>query len=80
MFNNLRWCTSSENNRNRTISTKNTSGIAGVCRHMKSWRAQWSDNEKRCSKAFSIAKYGEEQAKALAIAFRKAKELEFGHM
>jgi hypothetical protein len=81
MFNNLRWCTSSENNRNATISEKNTSGIKGVSKIKNSWRAQWCDNDhKNCSKCFSIRTHGDEQAKALAIAFRKEKEIEFGYM
>ncbi len=80
MFNNLRWCTISENNRNATISIRNTSGMKGVYKDGNSWRAQWSDNDKRCSKVFSIKTHGEEHAKALAIAFRSAKELELGYL
>ena len=81
MFNNLRWCTYSENNRNRTLNKDNTSGIKGVYKDRSCWRAFWRDNDgKQRGKGFSIIKYEEEQAKALAIAFRKAKELEFGYM
>ncbi len=46
MFNNLRWCTSSENNRNTTIRKDNTSGFKGVSfveRH-NTWKATWNDN------------------------------------
>ena len=81
MFNNLRWCTNSENQRNRTISTKNTSGTTGVQKHKNSWMALWYNYEGiRRSKHFSTKTYGEEQAKALAIDHRKAKELEFGYL
>ncbi len=46
MFNNLRWCTLSENNRNTTIRTDNTSGNKGVVKHLNSWQAQWYNNNK----------------------------------
>ena len=41
-INNLRWCTSQENNRNRSISNRNTSNIKGVFFDKKynKWRAQ----------------------------------------
>ena len=81
MFNNLRWCTSSENNRNKTKATNNTSGVQGIDKYRNSWRSQWCDNEgKKKYKSFSIKTYGDDQAKALAIAHRKAKELEFGYL
>ena len=72
MVNNLRWTTSSGNNRNRSISSKNTSGYQGV--HFdnsdNSWVASWYE-EKRKKKYFSVKKYGEEQAKQMAISYRK---------
>jgi hypothetical protein len=39
--NNLRWCTSQENNRNKPKSVKNTSGIKGVCwdKYANKWKA-----------------------------------------
>jgi hypothetical protein len=81
MFNNLRWCTYSENNRNATISTKNTSGVQGVQKMKNSWQATWCGNDhKQHGKCFSIKTFGDEEAKELAIAHRKAKELEFGYM
>ena len=81
MFNNLRWCTSSENNRNTTKSKRNTSGNKGVVKHGNSWQARWCDNEcKQKSKNFSIVKFGDDEAKTLAIEFRKARELEFGYV
>ena len=81
MFNNLRWCTTSENQRNRSISINNTSGVNGVTKTINSWRAIWRDNDhKNCYKSFSINKYGDDQAKILAIAYRKEKEIEFGYL
>ncbi len=82
MFNNLRWVTSSENNRNLSISKRNKSGIKGVYKDGNSWQAYFQNNEsKRQSKNFSIAKYGgDEEAKTLAIEWRKARELEFGYL
>ena len=81
MFNNLRWCTLSENQRNTTININNTSGVQGISKDKNSWRVQWFDNEcKQKSKNFSIKTFGDSQAKALAIAHRKAKELEFGSL
>ena len=81
MFNNLRRCTSSENNRNAKLSIRNTSGIKGVGKYLNGWVTYWyCDDGKSHSKSFSIKTYGDEQAKALAIAFRKAREIEFGYM
>lgn len=81
MVNNLRWCTSSENQRNRTPNKDNTSGIKAVDKFRNSWRAVWKDNNnKRCSKRFSIVQYGDVEAKTLAIEWRKAKEVEFGYL
>ena len=79
MFNNLRWCTSSENNRNTTISKKNTSGTKGISFNetRNSWRAHWRDNNfKQKFRSFSVNKYGADQAKQLAIDYRKAMEIE----
>ena len=41
-INNLRWCSSKENNRNRSVGKRNTSGIKGVTfeKKRKKWRAQ----------------------------------------
>ena len=85
MFNNLRWCTDSGNQRNRTISKNNTSGTQGIFKQTITnndyWIAQWHDNDKKQrSKCFSIKKYGDENAKAQAIELRKQKEIEFGYL
>lgn len=70
---NLRWVTCQDNNRNQSISKANISEYQGVCFHKKDnlWRAQWYDNYKQYSKSFSVKKYGEEEAKQLAIDYRK---------
>jgi len=71
---NLRWVTQSDNERNRSMSKDNTSGNQGVYFHKSnnSWVAQWYDNKgKQKSKYFPIKKYGDTQAKKLAIDFRK---------
>ncbi len=83
MFNNLRWCTASENQRNATIRKDNTSGTQGVCfdESNNRWVAQWNDNNmKQKTKSFSINKYGADQAKQMAIDHRKAMELQYGYM
>jgi hypothetical protein len=61
---------------NRDIQKNNTSGHKGVRFEEGAkarWKAQWVDKEtgKKCAKSFSVAKYGEEDAKKLAIACRE---------
>ena len=72
-YQNLRWTNTSGNNRNRTISINNTSGIKGVrYNNRNEWVASWHDEDmKRRYKSFSVNKYGEEQAKQMAINYRK---------
>jgi len=70
---NLRWVTRSDNGRNQGMSKRNTSGEQGICFHKRdnSWRAQWNDNQGKIKeKSFSIKKYGDTQAKQLAIDIR----------
>lgn len=57
---------------NRNQNSRNTSGYAGVTYNSgsKCWVAAWEHEGKRCSRAFSVAKYGD-NAKVLAIAHRK---------
>ncbi len=73
MITNLRWATKSINQKNQSISTKNTSGTQGVffekCRNR--WVATWFEEKKLQRKFFSIKKYGEEQSKQMAIDYRK---------
>ena len=67
--------------RTRNISLRNnTSGNHGIRKDKNSWRAKCKDNEgKEHSKSFSIARHGDDEAKTLAIEWRKARELEFGY-
>jgi len=72
---NLRWATKSDNERNKSLAKDNTSGYQGVCKSVSkkgnaSWRAQWIDEKKR-SKSFSVRKFGENEAKTMAIAYRE---------
>ncbi len=81
MFNNLRWATRSMVSRNTSIKTVHPSGIRGVYNDRDYWATSWYDNEHgRHTKRFSITTHGEEQAKTLAIEWRKARELEFGYL
>ena len=73
-YQNLRWTTTSLNQRNRTIAINNTSGTNGVYYESRYnlWIASWHDgNKKPQRKYFSVNKYGEEQAKQMAINYRK---------
>jgi hypothetical protein len=70
---NLRWVSRKDNNRNQSMSSRNTSGIQGVRfdKRGNNWIAQWNDNQgKHKAKSFSINKYGD-NAKQLAIDYRK---------
>jgi hypothetical protein len=73
---NLRWVTKKDNSRNHSMSKRNTSGEQGVCFGKRGnysyWIAHWIDNQgKKKSKYFPIKKYGDTQAKKLAIEYRK---------
>ncbi len=72
MIDNLRWATRSINGRNSSISSRNTSGIQGVSfdKINNNWVACWQE-EKEKRKSFSVKKFGDEQAKQLAINVRK---------
>jgi len=82
MLNNLRWVTGSINCRNKTKYKNNTTGMRGVNYDKKGyWTATWSDdNKKNCQKAFSVKKYGNEEAKQLAINYRKERAQENGYI
>ncbi len=83
MLDNLRWSTGSINQRNRTIAKNNSSGISGVTLdngNKPGWRASWYDDNKRHNKFFSIKKYGDEEAKQLAINYRKERAQENGYL
>jgi len=81
-YENLRWTTSSGNNRNRTKAKNNSSGTSGV-RYDKNgyWVANWCDqNMKQQHKYFSVRTHGDEQAKQLAIDYRKQMAEENGYI
>lgn len=77
---NLRWVSSSMNARNRSLSCVNTSSVKGVHMHKYRnyicWKARiYNDNNKRISKTFPYTEEGLE----LAVAWRRAKEVEFNY-
>lgn len=81
---NLRLVTSRENNLNCRKSKNNNSGRTGVYyrngigTRSASWKAQFVDNNgKRITKAFSIAKYGNDEARLLAESARLEAEKEY---
>lgn len=78
-YGNMRWETDEQQARNHTLLANNKSGIVGVTRRERdkdgniytTWIAQWAnETNKKKSKEFSCNKYGEDAAKALAIAYR----------
>ena len=78
-WSNLRYCSYSDNNKNRGKYKNNKSGEKGVTwdELNKTWRANWCQNGKHSAKCFSVKKYGD-RAKDLALAYRIAKEQELG--
>ena len=82
---NLRMATITENSRNRTISSNNTSGKNGVSRAIVSgypyWIVQIRDNDgARVQRNFSINKLGEDEAFERAKQCRIDLELEYGYL
>ena len=80
---NLRWVTRTVNQRNASRRTDNSSGTPSVHfnAHKNDWNARWQDeNMKRKTKSFSVKKYGNAEAKQLAINYRKARALENGYI
>jgi len=76
---NLRWVTHSENQKNACKYKNNTSGALGVSfdKFNNRWIAHWNDfNKKLVHKYFPVKKYGNE-AKQLAINYRKQMEEKF---
>lgn len=77
---NLRITTRSVNSTNAKERTESKSGIRGVYRRearpgiaKASWVCEWSDENGRHSKSYSIEKYGEEEALRLACSLREEK-------
>jgi len=84
---NIRIVTASENNRNRTINSNNTSGKQGVFHFLDKrngyhyWKVEIRDNnQKKIQKLFSIRKLGDDEAKRQAIECRKQLEIQFGYI
>ena len=83
MFTNLRYATYSMNRRNMSTLVDNVSGKNGVSyvTGKNSWRVRWMGNDNiRHSKSFSEKQFGDNQAKALAIKFRRLKDIECGYL
>lgn len=55
---------------NKYYINNNKSGFIGVSKRENSWVASWREDSKKHQKSFSIKKYGEKKAIALAIAVR----------
>ena len=83
MFTNLRYVTKSMNSRNMSTQDDNISGKNGVTKNTSrnTWRVRWTGNDMiQYCKSFSIKQHGYEQAKAMAIEFRRLKEIECGYL
>ena len=83
MFTNLRYVTKSMNSRNMSTRDDNISGKNGVTKNTSrnTWRVRWTGNDMiQYCKSFSIKQHGDEQAKAMAIEFRRLKEIECGYL
>lgn len=76
---NLREATFKINNNNVSMHSNNTTGYTGVQFDEKNWTARLKSDGKYYSKSFSIKKYGEEEAKRLAIEHRIALCKQFGN-
>jgi hypothetical protein len=84
---NIRIVSASENSRNKTIRSDNTSGKQGVYHYIDKrstlhyWRVDITDNNgKKIQKYFSIKKLGENEAKSQAIECRKKLEIQYGYI
>lgn len=68
------------NMRNLSKRRDNTSGKTGVTHHKYSnaWRVQWPEDGKRKMKQFGVKKYGHDEAKQMAVDFRKALDQRLG--
>lgn len=76
---NLREATFKMNNNNVSMHRNNTSGFTGVRFADGRWIARLEFDGKNISKSFSIKKYGEEEAKRLAIEHRIALCKQYGN-
>ena len=69
---NLRCVTTRTNARNVKIGSRNRSGIVGVSKQGTQWVAHWREDGRTRYAGFSVNKYGEDEAKRLAIESRNA--------
>ena len=79
---NLRVVTYQQNNRNKGKRSDNTSGKQGIDfqARRQEWRARiCNNNNQTIQKCFSIARYGAEEAKQMAIDQLLAWQREFGY-
>ncbi len=67
------------NNKNKSLSKNNKSGIKGVRCDGKYWWAIISYKNKQKSTSFSIKKYGFDEAKKLAVEWRIEQEKKFNY-
>ena len=67
---NLRVCTQSENMQNVNTRKSELQGVKFIKKDQR-WIAQWQENHKQKEKGFPVRKYGFEEAKRLAIEYRK---------
>lgn len=74
---NLRAVTTTINNRNKRKMRNNTSGVTGVyfeeVNGSEYWMATYNSNGKRNKACFAVNKYGHDEAKAMAVAWRASK-------
>ena len=80
---NIRYADATLNMRNRTINSNSSTGISGVTfrkNHGTSgaWVALGVIDRKFKTKTFSCSKYGYDEAKILAVEWRKQHEAEYG--
>lgn len=71
------------NQRNRKVNSNNESGCNGVSRRERgersAWEANWRELDGRhVTRSFSIARWGDEEARRLAIAARKSADARIG--
>ena len=77
---NLRPVSVHENNINQKKRKDNASGKTGIhySKYDKAWVCQWPEDGKRKKKTFSIGKYGEDNARFLALNHRQKMDNKFG--
>jgi len=79
---NLRVASKRTQSINKTVHKNNNSGVRGVCydKTLNNWFAIWQDGiDQMKKKSFSVRKYGEAQAKQMAINQRKLMEETLPH-